>query len=398
MARHRTPVQIVVATACLFTSCGAPSYKRDLDHSHRRGSVERVQHLRRYSRLSLSAMLWWAKLPEPIKISNGIELYRVTYWTEHRGQAILASGLLSIPRGGRLRGVVSYQHGTNPTRSEAPSAPTLGEGVLGSAVFAGGGYLFLAPDYPGLGASTGTQPYLYSPTTVNAVVDLLEAARDVTKGLGEEWNPSVYLIGFSQGGHATANVQRALESLNDPALPVRAAAAVSGAYDLARISVPFALRGTSQAHSLYLAYIVRAYAEIYGQPMESLVSKHYAESLPRLFDGTHTVDEIVAALPRAPRDMFTPEFLANSESGPDRWFQEALAENEAYNWAPRAPLRLYYGDSDQDVSPADSKFAAKSMRERGGNVELVPLGPYTHNESILHALPRVRRWFDDLSK
>ena len=104
------------------------------------------------------------------------------------------------------------------------------------------------------------------------------------------------------------------------------------------------------------------------------------------------------ALPRAPREMFTPEFLANSDNGPDRWFRTALAENEAYDWAPQAPLRLYYGDNDQDVSPEDAKFAAKSMKERGGNVELVSVGPFTHNESIFHALPRIRRWFDDLSK
>ena len=388
-----------VAVAAVFvTGCSAPSYKSTVERSEHRGSVQRVEHLRGYSRLYLSGMLWWAKLPEPIKVSNGIELYRVTYWTEHRGRPILASGLLSIPRSGPFRGVVSYQHGTNPTRADAPSAPTLGEGVLGSATFAGAGYLFLAPDYPGLGASAGTQPYLYSTTTVNSVIDLLKAAREVTRGFGKQWNPSVYLVGFSQGGHASANVQRALESLHDPALDVRAAAAVAGAYDLERISVPFALRGASTAHPLYLGYLVRAYSEIYGQPIRSLVKEQYADALPRLFDGTHTVDEIVAALPHAPREMFTPEFLANSDNGADQWFRKALAANEAYNWAPKAPLRMYYGDSDQDVSPEDAKFAAKYMTERGGNVKLISVGPYEHTESMYHALPKIRKWFDDLSQ
>lgn len=392
------PLLLAAATAFLLTSCAVPSYKGPFDRSQKRGSVERVEHLRGYSRLFLSAMLWWAKLPEPIEVRDGIELYRVVYWTEHRGQPVLASGLLSIPRSGRLRGVVSYQHGTNPTRSEAPSAPTLGEGVLGSAAFAGAGYLFVAPDYVGLGASTGTQPYLYTPTSVNSVVDLLRAAREVSRGFGKEWNPALYLIGFSQGGHDTANVQRALELLNDRAFQVRASAAVSGAYDLARISVPFALRGSSEAHSLYLGLVVHAYSQIYGQPLETLVTHRYAGVLPRLFDGTHTVDNIVAALPRAPREMFTPEFLANSGTGAQMWFQAALAENEAYDWAPKAPLRLYYGEKDKDVSPEDSRFAAKHMAERGGNVELVSLGAYDHNESVYHALPRARQWFDALSQ
>jgi pimeloyl-ACP methyl ester carboxylesterase len=389
---------LLVAVAAVFLSgCSAPSYQGKIEHSRRRGSVERVEHLSGYSRLYLAAMLWWAKLPEPIKVQDGVELYRVSYWTEYRGQPTLASGLLSIPRSGSLRGVVSYQHGTNPTRADAPSAPTLGEGVLGSATFAGGRYLFLAPDYPGLGVSTITQPYLYAPTTVNSVVDLLQAARNVTQGLGRQWNPSIYLVGFSQGGHATASVQRALESLHDPALDVRANAAVAGAYDLERISVPFALRGASTAHSLYLALLARAYAEIYGQPLTTLVKGQYAGAIPRLFDGTHTVEEILAALPRAPRDMFTTEFFTNNPDGPDQWFRKALAENEAYNWAPKAPLRMYYGDRDKDVPPDDAKFAAKYMAERGGNVKLVPVGPYEHTESMYHALPKIRLWFDAAS-
>ena len=389
----------VAAAAVLLTGCAAPSFKATGQHSQRRGAVERVEHLRGYSRLSLAAMLWWAKLPERINVSDGIELYRVTYWTEDRGRPIIASGLLSIPRGGgTFRGIVSYQHGTNPTRADAPSAPTLGEGVLGSAAFAGAGYLFLAPDYPGLGVSTVAQPYLYSPTTVNSVIDLLRAARDVTNGLGRQWNPSVYLLGFSQGGHATANTQRALESLPDPALNVRAVASVAGAYDLERISVPFALQGASTAHSLYLAFVARAYSEIYGQPIGSLMKPQYAQALPRLFDGTHSVEEIVAALPRMPREMFTPEFLADSANGPAHWFQKALEENEAYNWAPKAPLCMYYGDKDVDVSPEDAKFATKYMAERGGNVRLIPVGPYEHTESMYHALPKIRQWFDELSR
>jgi len=233
---------------------------------------------------------------------------------------------------------------------------------------------------------------------VNSVIDLLQASREVTKGLGKHWNPSVYLLGFSQGGHATANVQRAMQSLHDPALQVRAVASVAGAYDLARISIPFALRGLSTAHSLYLGLVVRAYSEIYGQPIRSLVKEQYAEALPRLYDGTHTVDDIVAALPRSPREMFRPEFFANSDNGPDQWFRKALEDNEAYNWVPKAPLRMYYGDSDKDVSPEDAKFAAKFMIDHGGNVQLISVGPYEHTESMYHALPKIRQWFDDLSK
>ena len=95
--------------------------------------------------------------------------------------------------------------------------------------------------------------------------------------------------------------------------------------------------------------------------------------------------------------MFTPELFTSTSGGPDQWFRKALAENEAYNWAPKAPLRMYYGDRDKDVSPEDAKFAAKYMTERGGNVKLVPVGPYEHTESMYHALPKIRVRFDEVS-
>jgi PBP1b-binding outer membrane lipoprotein LpoB len=57
----------LLAMAAVYVSgCSAPSYKRTVEPSQQRGSIERVEDLRGYSRLSLAAMLWWAKLPEPI--------------------------------------------------------------------------------------------------------------------------------------------------------------------------------------------------------------------------------------------------------------------------------------------------------------------------------------------
>ena len=61
------------------------------------------------------------KSPEKIEITSGIELFRVSYTTkDENDKSILVSGLLSIPLNKRIKGVVSYQHGTNNERSEVP--------------------------------------------------------------------------------------------------------------------------------------------------------------------------------------------------------------------------------------------------------------------------------------
>jgi pimeloyl-ACP methyl ester carboxylesterase len=270
-------------------------------------------------------------------------------------------------------------------------------GVLVAASFAGSGFLLVAPDYVGLGLSRIYHPYLYAATTANTAIDLLRAAQQVSAGLGISWQSTTLLVGFSQGAYSTAVVQRALERGPEPGITLRAAAALAPPLNLAEISVPFALQGRSTASSLYLAFIVASYAWIYGHPIATLFTDQYAPLAATLFDGTHEADEIRAKLPARPREMFRPGVVDALVAGRPSWFRDALAENEAYQWAPTAPLRLYYGDNDVDVSPQDPQRAAAEMRARGGNVTLVPVGPYDHTGVAFRGVPLVRVWFMELT-
>jgi len=85
-------------------------------------TLEEIEFVKRYSALKLKVMLRLARLPEPLSVERGVELHRVTYWTEHLDAPVLASGLLAVPRGVAPHGSVTWLNGTNPTRSEAPSS------------------------------------------------------------------------------------------------------------------------------------------------------------------------------------------------------------------------------------------------------------------------------------
>jgi Secretory lipase len=358
------------------------------------GTLVNVKRVGLYPTFVLRWLLSSARLPEPVDIRYGIDLFRVQYWTTRFDNVpTIASGLVAVPRGLPLRGVVSYQHGTNPTRATTPSQPSLGEGVLGSAIFAGGGYLFLAADYIGLGTSTEVHPYMYSPSTVAAVVDLLKAARALTNRIHVQWSSQISLFGFSQGGHATAVVQRTLEELSDPAFRVIASAPVAGLYDLRRISIPNVLAGETTGFALYMGYLAYSYSTIYQQPLETLLTDKYAELIPRLFDGKHTGKQIEAAL-STPRALFKSEFLDAYDADKPHWFLSALVENQAYDWKPVAPVRMYYGNSDLDVLPRDSLHAAEHMTSLGGDVQAVSVGDCDHVQSVYRAIPKVRTWLD----
>jgi pimeloyl-ACP methyl ester carboxylesterase len=362
------------------------------------GSVISVERLGGHNKLVLRAMMWQASLPVKTSVTDGVAMFRVRYWSEINGRPMQASGLMTLPYGvlggQRPRGTVMYFHGTSPDRRFSPSAPDPEQGLLPSAIYAGGGYTLLAPDYIGLGQSREPQAYLHTGATVAAARDLVVASQYVATAMKLPYAADLYLVGFSQGGHATAVVQRAFEATPVAGVRVKAAAAIAGAFDLAHISIPYALK---YKHSLYLSYLAHSYAIQYQQPIGSLLTPKYAAIVPTLYDGDHSGDAIVAALPKEPRDLFLPERLAEIEAGKSNWFVDALVANRAEDWLPKAPLRLYYGDKDTDVSPQDSKNFYAIASKGGGNIKLMPVGPYAHSESAYHAVPLARLWFDTLS-
>ena len=202
----------------------------------------------------------------------------------------------------------------------------------------------------------------------------------------------LYHAGFSQGVRPTAVVQRDLEQAPIASVTIRAAAAISGAFDLVRVSVPYAF---AHNHSLYLGYLAVSYAAQYQQPLGTLLNDNYANSLP---DRNHSLDAIAAALPAYPREQLRPEVLAEIEGGKPSWFANGHAANEAFRWAPKAPPRLYYGDKDTDVSPQDSKQFQAVSAALGGNITLMSQGSCAHSSTALRAVPRARLWLDELSK
>jgi pimeloyl-ACP methyl ester carboxylesterase len=202
-------------------------------------------------------------------------------------------------------------------------------------------------------------------------------------------------VGFSQGGHAALAVERELEALDDPRFQVKAVASIAGPFYLREVSFPQALTGKAKSHPFYLAYIAYSYSQIYGQPLESLLKPRYVEAVPKLFDGEHEPEAMSGALPDDPRELFTAEFLEAYAQGGSHWFLEALKENNVDDWKPLAPVRMYYGETDVDVSPEEARRAEAAMKKKGANVAAISVGRHDHEASALRGIPRAIRWFSE---
>ena len=363
-----------------------------------RGSIIKVERLETMSQSALQAIA--ADFPGVIKVQNGADLYRVSYWTVLKGKSVKASGLFSVPQGiSKIKGVVMFLHGTNMTRSLSPSQADRADGNEETAVFAGNHYLIVLPDYIGLGISTEIQAYVVTKPQVDASVDLLRAVRKVAGDMKLGWSPSLYMMGFSQGGQTVAGVHRELEQRPLSGYRLKGSIGVAGPYELRKTSLPkFSIPASLQNYNVaYLAFAAYAYASYYDHALGKVFAPELVGIVPHLFDGTKSAPDIITALPNDARNLFRRDFLRAVESTQGNWFTTAMEENESFAWAPKRPFRLYFGDIDLNVSPEASKKFYNYAKSNGGNISLHSLGPVDHQTSAAMAYAPALVWFDTLS-
>jgi pimeloyl-ACP methyl ester carboxylesterase len=336
--------------------------------------------LRTISTLEARVLLTLAGV-KGVRVAHAVDCYRMVYWAPDANGAPVRLGVAA-------RRIVSFQHGTSTTRSAVPSSLD-GTGLATAIAFAGKGYALLAPDYPGLGVSDRVHPYYVKAEIAPSVVGMIDAAQR----LDAVPKAPVFLAGFSEGGWASF---AALEALEARGARVLGSAQVAGPYDLRNISFPAAVRGGAQSHSLYLGYMMRAYAAHYGQPLESVLTPEMAATVARVFSDGSSPEEIVTALPDDPRALFNADFLAAFDDGREHWLLDALSENGLTDAAPHAPVRLYYGAQDKDVSPEEAIAGGARLRARGVDAAAIEVGPLGHDASMLAAAPLISVWLAEL--
>jgi pimeloyl-ACP methyl ester carboxylesterase len=391
-------VSIALAIAFATSVAGVttqPLYAATGKQNQQRGTVISVEPLDKLAQAKLQKIV--AELPGAISVDQGVELFRITYWTTYKGKPTKASGLFAAPDGGTpAKGVMMYLHGTTNTRSLSPSQPNRADGDTDAAVFGGNGYYVVLPDYIGLGVSHEPHPYIITKPLVDDAIDMLKAVKQIAKDRKLSWSSNLYMMGFSQGGQVVAGVHRELDRRPLKGYSLKGSVGVAGPYELSKTSLPKAVENNCLKCIGYLAWGAYAYADYYGHPLDSALKPAYVDVVPKLFDGSKTMWEIAAAAPTKPEDLFQPDFLKAMQAGGDNWFTNGLEKNETYRWAPVAPFRLYTGENDIDVTPESSRAFYNYAKSRGGNISLHSLGDVDHQASISLTYAPALAWFEEL--
>jgi pimeloyl-ACP methyl ester carboxylesterase len=303
-----------------------------------RGDVLSSQTVARFSAAELNVSLEAAGLLEDVGAARcDVELRSILHRTVGTGdEPATVSGALLVPSGSDCPGpypLLAYARGTENDFGRTLADPSDRETALVASVFAAQGYAVVATDYLGYaGSDHAFHPYLHAQTEASTIVDSIRAARAVMRDLDVPLADTLFVTGYSQGGHAAMATHRAIERERPEGLAITASAPMSGPYDL----------------SLNLGQ------QLAGLPV--LVASRFNSSLGGAI--THFGD---LALPR--------DEVGLLQALPA--LRQALQDNSVVDWTPVAPMLLCHGSRDPVVPFADAQAAQSSFAARGAPVTLV---------------------------
>jgi hypothetical protein len=246
------------------------------------------------------------------------------------------------------------------------------------------------------------------PSETTAALDMLRAARSFVPKTGRQLERETLVTGFSQGASAALGLARALQEGADPWFRLGALAPISGAYAFEDVELPALLAGdtNAKAGAIYAALTLVNFNRLhhlYDAPSE-VFQAPYDETIEGLLDGTHPGREVEENTPATVGDLLTKEGRALLEhpTGP---LAAALrvADGVCTDWTPRAPLRMYYAQEDEQAVSANSEHCRADLRARGADVPLIDLGTpqyggSRHLGTQQAGTASVVRWFRSLDR
>jgi len=328
-------------------------------------------------------------------------VYRIFYKThDYKNNEITASGLVYIPESEDYYvPLVCYQHGTAIQKQEVPSISADMNYYVPFIMASETGTLVCAADYIGLGFSDSSH-HFYEPTEeANSVVDMLGSVQILLNKTYRplRFNSDIFLMGYSQGGHATLAAQRKLEIKYPNQFHIKASAPMASWFALEKSSQLNILKDSvSFSFSGAYAFLINSlqttqqmypsYASVFVTPYDSLTNV--------LFDGTKTIGYVDTKYPDYFYNTLQPSFRNELRNNTNTIFLQAVKNYDIINdWIPKAPTRFYHSINDEIAFYENSEIAYNTFKQKGGNVALINIGNYSHFEGNIIAIEKVRDWF-----
>ncbi len=369
--------------------------------------AQSLTYLGYFTKDSINTILSGQGIPAGLfNIAYDVKVYRLTYNTvKWDSTATTASGLLCVPVGIPCKtAIVSYQHGTILQKNQSVSFLVGNEWyipLIGAAL----GYDGMAPDYLGMGTGPGFHPYQHAHTEATATVDMIRASKEVLDTMGAPYNNQLFLLGYSQGGHATMATHQLIQGTPylDSVMHVTASAPMSGAYDMGGVMGDLLTSNQPYPAPFYLPYLIFGYQEVYHLYTNTgdIMISPYATTLPPLFNGIVDENTVNNAMPNSgvPVQIMQPvqidSFVNDSNTN---FFRVILDSNDTYHWLPNSPMHLYFCTGDHYVPHANTTVAYNYFKNEGAtNIDTFDMGPYEHQACAPYAILSAVQFFQSMT-
>ena len=339
-------------------------------------------------------------------VKNDIEVHKVTYKTTYKNSNIQASGLVCLPKKEGNYPVFCFQNGTNTLLSEAPTENPKDDLLSILQSVASMGFIVVIPDYIGFGASSQlTHPYLHAESTTQSIMDMLRAVNEFSTDEKIVAKPTkdLYIFGYSQGGWATMQLQKAIETNYSAEFNLVASSCAAGPYSLDYMN-EYITSNTNYPMPYFLAYLLNAYHSIgqFTNPLSDFIQEPYASKIPGLFNGLNSGGTINTALTTNMADLLTPEYRAQYATNPKFiGLKGAFIANSVAVWNLVTPTRLYHGGNDEFIPVSMSQKTLLDFKTAGvpdSKIKLIIFPGYDHTMGVVPVGLSTISWFLELKK
>ena len=311
-------------------------------------------------------------LQELLKYGNQNQIIEVvgTYPSiDFEGNPITLSGKVMLPKNGNPKRMIIVSHYTVCSNAEAPSNCFSLEGVLVKS-----GYGLIIPDYIGYGVtSKEVHPYLVMDVTAHNVVDMYLAVKPWLESIGRSADdPSVDLVGYSQGGATTMAVQYLIESEYSDAsdtdyIMLHRVFAGGGPYDIQAtyerfvttdtagypVAVPLVLQGMIKGNKLNMQL---------EDMMQPWLCEHMEDWINSKRFTSAQINKLIGT--KVTHNLLTPEAMEQtSEKVAELYKAMTLNSIIAYDWIPKAPVYMMHSMDDETVPYTNATHARSHWKE-----------------------------------
>ena len=360
-----------------------------------RGQLVSSTFLREYSKDELKAIA--SLFGYAIEPSSAVKAYKIEYISESTSKGQLtASGLLLVPQDNNKKYITSVQHATAFKKDEGAMSNLNSYFFQGLApVFEN--HIVIMPDYFGYGTTEEMfHPYHHYQNTANACVDMILASFTALNNFKTNYNDSLYLLGYSEGGYATIATQKEIETKYNDKIKIKMVIAGSGAYNLHETALYY-----FSIHSLvtpsFIPFMLNAYLTETndGRKLEDFFHPNYSDGVRKIVSGTISKIAANKLLTDVPKYLMDSTFLYNFKNDKieEVKIKSFLIENSLINFQPKSRMILYHGNYDLDVPSFNSIQAYNYYSKTNDQIELIIDDLFlSHDEYFFEFIDRIRQY------